>query len=288
MAIRVGVAGWDYPDWTGPVYPSLEARSMDRLAFLARYVDVLEINVTFYRPASPHAARSWLRRTPAGLAFTAKLHRSITHERATPTPESVEPTLDGLRPLLEAGRLLGLLAQFPHGFRCDEAAQGRLAALAECLVGWPWVVELRHADWHTSAAIDWLARLGAGWCVVDQPRIGATAGATPRVLGSLGYLRLHGRNAANWFRADAGRDVRYDYLYAGAEIDEMACVARAIAEQAAQVVVVQNNHFRGQALVNALQLKHRLSGSRPPAPETIVAAYPALAAEVRLERLRLF
>jgi len=288
MAFRVGVAGWDYADWAGPVYPSAEAPRMDRLAFLSRYVDVIEINSTFYRPASPQAARSWLRRTPPALSFTAKVHRSITHERPAPSAVALAPTLDGLRPIADAGRLLGLLVQFPHRFRFDETARARLGALAESLVGWPWVVEVRHADWHRAEAVDWLGRLGAGWCVVDQPQLDTTARATPRALGSLGYLRLHGRNAANWFREDAGRDARYDYLYAGDEIDEMADVARAIAEHAEEVVIVQNNHFRGQALVNALQLKHRLNGARPAAPETIVDAYPALESEVRVERLRLF
>jgi uncharacterized protein YecE (DUF72 family) len=288
MAIRVGVAGWDYPDWVGPVYPTGEARRMDRLAFLSRYVDVVEINSTFYRPASPHSARSWLRRTPATLAFSAKLHRSITHERLPPTPETVGPTLDGLRPLADAGRLLCLLVQFPHGFRFDDSARGRLTALAECLLGWPWVVEVRHADWLRPEPHEWLGRVGAGWCVVDQPRIGTTAGPDPRVLGSLGYLRLHGRNAASWFRDDAGRDARYDYLYGGSELDDMAGVARTLAGQTAEVVVVQNNHFRGQALANALQLKHRIHGAPPLAPETLVRAYPGLADEVRVDRLRLF
>jgi len=286
--IRVGVAGWDYPDWVGPVYPSTEARHIDRLAFLARYVDVLEVNSTFYRPASPHTARSWVRRAPPALRFSAKIHRAITHDRAEPSPESFEPTLAGLRPLLDEGRLLALLVQFPHSFRFDDAGKRRLEAIAEGLSGWPWVVEVRHAEWEGARAVEWLAQLGAGWCVVDQPRIGATARATPRVLGSLGYLRLHGRNAANWFREDAGRDARYDYLYAGDEIEDLAGIARTMAEQAAELIVVQNNHFRGQALVNALQLKHRLTGARPAAPQTLVEAYPALSDEVRVERQRLF
>jgi uncharacterized protein YecE (DUF72 family) len=284
--IRVGVAGWDYADWAGPVYPVV--RKIDRLAFLARYVDVLEVNSTFYRPTLPATARSWLRRTPPELRFTAKIHRSITHEEGLPEPDALVPTLDGLRPMLDEGRLLALLVQFPHSFRFDDAGKEKLEAIAEGVRGWPFTVEVRRAEWEKPEAVDWLARLGAGWCVVDQPRIGRTARATPRVLGSLGYLRLHGRNAANWFRGDAGRDARYDYLYDDREIDDMAGVARTMAEQAAELVVVQNNHFRGQALVNALQLKHRLTGVRPPAPQTLVETYPSLAQEVIVERQRLF
>jgi uncharacterized protein YecE (DUF72 family) len=284
--VRVGVAGWDYVDWAGPVYPLVQ--KIDRLAFLARYVDVLEVNSTFYRPALAATARSWLRRTPPELSFTAKIHRTITHDEGLPEPEALAPTLEGLEPLLDEGRLLALLVQFPHSFRFDDAGKEKLETIAEGLRGWPFSVEVRRAEWENPEAVDWLARLGAGWCVVDQPRIGRTARATPRVLGSLGYLRLHGRNASNWFREDAGRDARYDYLYDDHEIDDVANIARTMAEQAAELVVVQNNHFRGQALVNALQLKHRLTGVRPKAPQTLVETYPRLAEEVIVERQRLF
>ena len=87
--IRVGVAGWDYPDWVGPVYPESTPRGFDRLAYLARFVGVIEINSTFYRPADPRTAENWLRRTEErkGFTFTAKAHRSWTHEK--------EPDLDG-------------------------------------------------------------------------------------------------------------------------------------------------------------------------------------------------
>ena len=40
--IRVGVAGWDYPDWRGIVYP--EGPRLDRLEYLSRFVDVVEID----------------------------------------------------------------------------------------------------------------------------------------------------------------------------------------------------------------------------------------------------
>ena len=72
------------------------------------------------------------------------------------------------------------------------------------------------------------------------------------------------------------------------EIEELASTARRMAEQAAELVVVQNNHFRGQALVIALQLKHLLDGARPPAPEPLVQAYPSLADHVEVERTTLF
>ena len=289
--VRIGVAGWDYPDWVGPVYPR-GARGADRLVYMSRYVDLLEINSTFYRPVAPRTAESWVRRTAARAAefrFSAKAHRSWSHESAAPGPEELATTLEGLRPLHEAGRLCALLVQFPQSFHYDEEGRSRLLALGDRLSGWPAVVEVRHADWQREEAVRWFEQLPLGWCVVDQPRVGrSTARPLPRVARDPAYLRLHGRNRADWFREEAGRDARYDYLYSISELEELAATARSMAESAAELVVVQNNHFRGQALVNALQLKHLLGGVRPQAPEPLVRAYPDLAQHVQVERTTLF
>jgi uncharacterized protein YecE (DUF72 family) len=287
--IRIGVAGWDYPDWGGTVYPSRVARGFDRLAYLTRFVDLIEINTTFYRPAAPRTAESWVRRTePArDFVFTAKAHRSWTHG-----PEGdieVSPTLEGLQPLRDAGRLGALLLQFPQSFHFGAPATERIDRLLPRVAGWPVVLEVRHVSWMAEAAADWARAAGLGWCVVDQPAMGtSTAGAAPRVTGPLAYLRLHGRNAANWFREDAGRDARYDYLYSTDELTRLADTGRELARTAESLFVVQNNHFRGQALSNALQMAHLIRGDVPEAPPALVACYPQLAGQVRVEKRGLF
>jgi uncharacterized protein YecE (DUF72 family) len=290
--MRIGVAGWDYADWVGAVYPSGAGRGLDRLAYVSRFVDVLEINSTFYRPVASRTAEAWVRRTAArgeGFRFSAKAHRSWSHDPRPPGASDLDATLDGLRPLREAGRLCALLVQFPQSFHYDERARARLEGLAARLAGWPVVIEVRHAGWQRPEAARWFAGIPLGWCVVDQPLVGrSSALPVPRVTRDPAYLRLHGRNRDAWFREDAGRDARYDYLYSTGEVRELASTARAMAEQAAELVVVQNNHFRGQALVNALELKHLLQGERPPAPEILVRTYPSLADSVRVERSRLF
>ena len=99
---------------------------------------------------------------------------------------------------------------------------------------------------------------------------------------------MHGRNAENWFKPDAGRDARYDYMYTCDELMELAQPMREMATQAAEMFVIQNNHFRGQALANALQLKHLLQEPRPLAPEDLVALYPQLEPQVTVRRSKLF
>jgi uncharacterized protein YecE (DUF72 family) len=181
------------------------------------------------------------------------------------------------------------LAQFPQSFHHDSRSLDRLRQITDLLADWPLVVEVRHAGWQTDEARSEFDRLGVAWCVVDQPRVGhSTASPTPRVTSRLGYLRLHGRNVENWFREGAGRDARYDYLYAEDELHELVQVACEMAGTAEELIVVQNNHFRGQALVNTLQLKHLVQGEPPLAPETLVSVYPDLAGRTVVERSRLF
>ena len=41
-----------------------------------------------------------------------------------------------------------------------------------------------------------------------------------------------------------------------------------------QVYVVNNNHFAGQAVTNALMLEAQVTSNRVKVPETLLAAYP--------------
>jgi uncharacterized protein YecE (DUF72 family) len=287
--IRVGVAGWDYPDWNGIVYPHGTGRG-DRLAYLARFVDVVEINSTFYRPATPRVAAAWVRRTASRrrFRFTAKTHRSWTHDPASDLTSAVSESLAGLHPLREAGVLGALLVQFPHRFHRTPESVRRLDRILDLTEGWPVVVELRHDSWLDEKTGPWLRGRQVGWCVVDQPRVSRAAPPKPRVTAAPSYLRLHGRNAADWFREGAGRDARYDYLYTDDEVRELARLARGLAVDAAEVYVVQNNHFRGKALVNALQMRARLEGAKPEGPAALVRSYPILAESVAEDQSRLF
>ncbi len=287
--VRVGIAGWDYADWNGTVYPARARRGFDRLAFVAAFVELIEVNVSFYRVLPPSIAASWVERTPPGLRFSAKLHRSCTHEPDADPARSAGPTLDGLQPLREHGRLAALLAQFPQSFHRNARALDRLDRIRDAAEGWPLVVEVRHRSWGDEESRRWFAERSLGWCVVDQPRVGrSTLGFDPYVAGEPGYMRLHGRNAQNWFREGAGRDGRYDYLYALDELRPIADSIRTMAGQARELVVVQNNHFRGQALANALQLRHLLGERSLAAPQELAETYPELAPIATVRRDRLF
>jgi uncharacterized protein YecE (DUF72 family) len=116
-------------------------------------------------------------------------------------------------------------------------------------------------------------------CAVDQPVIGDSLPMRVQHAGKAGaYFRLHGRNKSEWFRPDTNRDLRYNYLYSPSELTPMADAVRAAASAAGQVVVVLNNHFRGQAVANALELKAMIAGTRVAVPPDLLPAYPRLRA----------
>ena len=59
--IYVGTAGWSYKDWEGIVYPAQIKKSQHPVEFLARYLDVLEINTSFYGHVKPEWGKLWSR-----------------------------------------------------------------------------------------------------------------------------------------------------------------------------------------------------------------------------------
>src|SRR5947199_8596492 len=54
--LRVGPAGWSYPDWAGYVYPSRRAKGFHGATYLAEHFHTLEINPSFCHPVPPQLA----------------------------------------------------------------------------------------------------------------------------------------------------------------------------------------------------------------------------------------
>ncbi len=272
--IRCGVAGWLYPDWKGYVY---EAAERDPLRFVAGFVDVIEINSTFYRPASPSAAQSWLHRTAdRPVSFSAKLHQDITHLGHL-DPGTLRAVRAGMEPLAAAGRLSHLLAQFRYDFADSPANRAWLSHLHDAFGDLAVLAfELRHASWERPDAQHALLERGATIVHLDYPLARDSFAVEAAALGDHAYLRLHGRNADAWFSRGAGRDQRYDYLYSEREMDRLAERATQIAALSKTLTLVANNHYRGKEMVNAMEARARLQGRRVPVPPLLAERYPRL------------
>jgi uncharacterized protein YecE (DUF72 family) len=121
-----------------------------------------------------------------------------------------------------------------------------------------------------------LALAGAGIVNVDQPLFRHSMKPGARVTAPVAYVRIHGRNFRDWFRKNAGRDARYDYLYSAGELEPWADRVKALAASplAPDVYVVTNNHFRGQAAANAKMLEAMVEGRKVEAPAELLRAFP--------------
>ena len=276
--IRIGPAGWSYKDWEGIVYPPKPGKDFDPLAYLARFFNTIEINSSFYRPPAPSTTKAWARRVADNkqFTFTAKLHRLFTHERGKATAADEKEFREGLEPLVSAGKLGALLLQFPWSFKNTVEDKFYLTKLLERFREYPLVVEVRHASWNNPTVYEWLEERGAGICNIDQPVFGKSIRPAALTTSAVGYVRLHGRNYQNWFREKAPRDERYNYLYTLDELDPWLARIQEVSRQTRETYVITNNHFRGQAVVNAVELSAALTEERVPAPEPLFNVYPRL------------
>ena len=286
--IRVGPAGWSYADWEGRVYPDPKPPGFHPLSFLARYVDCVELNSSFYAtPRADYAAR-WVKlvQDRPRFRFTAKLEQIYTHA-ALPTPTEMEARateyLAGVEPLRESGKLAALLVQFPYSFQWSEVAAERLERIDASFGRIPLVIEVRHRSWFDDDALGAIETLGWSLAEIDLPAAPEHPPKAPPAVGPLGYHRLHGRNEKAWFNRRSGRDDKYDYLYDGDELEELVRTTRRLATGRDETFVITNNHFSGKAVANALELLAALSGEAPLAPAGLVQSFPHLAGVVRPE-----
>ena len=301
VSLRIGTSGWSYPTgkgtWNGLFYPggagrrSAKAGAFDELSWYAEHFDVVEVNSSFYGPPTPATTKKWAQRTPPGFEFCLKLYQKFTHPEmykkaaladlpdqspdvlaglARVTAADVGVFKDALTPLAVAGRLGALLAQFPPRFHDTPANREYLDWLLTTFGEFDVAVELRHKTWSDSHAetLKLLNRHNAAWTQIDEPkfRFSIRQNWLPNQEG-FAYMRLHGRNVAEWWHHDATED-RYNYLYSREELEPIAVVATSTAAIVKKAYVFMNNHFASKSVVNAVVLKHLagepITGNYPP------------------------
>jgi len=273
--IYIGIAGWSYPDWKGVVYTDSKT---DQLEYVSRFVDCIEINSTFYRPPFEKTTKLWLERTSKkpDFFFAAKLHRAFTHEGKLDA-ETVKQFHEGFAPMLEAGKLRTLLAQFRYDFDGTNLNRQHLSKIVQLFSGaFSIAVEVRHKSWQMPDALKFLEGLGVSVCNLDYPTTYNSFDLRLCSIGKNGYFRMHGRNAEKWF-SKSSRDETYDYYYNNKELNQIKSRIDQLAKAFQTLTVIANNHYRGAELANSLELKCLLTGQKQPVPDGLLRAYPQLA-----------
>jgi uncharacterized protein YecE (DUF72 family) len=158
--IRIGIGGWNFPEWRGSFYPKGLPHAQE-LAYASEHLTSIEINGTFYRHQSPESFATWRDTTPKGFMFSVKAHRATTNSRdfGGNMPSVAHFLESGIS---ELGEKLGpVFWQFPPFRKYDEAICGAfLDSLPKTLAGRPLrhAIEARHPSFEIPA---WLALLRA-------------------------------------------------------------------------------------------------------------------------------
>lgn len=275
--IKIGVAGWAYPDWKGIVYPKKAGKNFHPLPYLAEVFDIIEIDTTFYRIPDPITVGEWASKTSdfKDFKFSVKLFEGFTHTRKASLIEerNFKRAVD---PLLKMDKFFALLVQLPWSFRNIPENRRVLDDILKRFSDYPKAVELRHSSWVKVDVLSFLRERNASFCNIDQPVFAHSTGMTAAAGEKISYFRFHGRNAASWFKEGVGRDERYNYLYSTEELAPWIDAVKDASTVSNETGVIFNNHFRGQAVVNAMEFLYILKKKKIKVFDELLPYYPQL------------
>jgi uncharacterized protein YecE (DUF72 family) len=290
--VVVGTCSWTDKTLVERWYPRGVTSAEERLRYYAARFDTVEVDSTFYGLPKPEVATLWAERTPPGFTFHVKAFGLMTgHEvderalhpelrefayQVTPRGRVREPSeemvdlsfelfLEGVEPLHRAGKLGGVLMQYPPYMTAKEPAQrarnlATIERAGELLRPLPVFVEFRHNSWVVGRELEhtmrFLAEHGLTYVSVDAPQIpgGTTMPPVSAVTSPLGYVRLHGRNQEMWHARTQSAADRFDYAYTPAELAEWSEPVHRLAKETERTWVMFNNCKYDYAPRNAREM----------------------------------
>jgi len=259
MIIKIGTSGFSFDDWKGTVYTQ-HLKKEDWLRYYEKELgfNTLEVNFTYYTLPSPRSLEGMSRKTSENFLFVVKAFKGMTHEikdKVTHTflnnKKTFEQFLYSLKPLIDAGKLGCVLAQFPFSFYPGAENLEYLKRFKELMDDIPLIIEFRNRHWLNGKTLHFLKEHLMGYCAVDEPKLPQLMPFHPEATSDVGYFRFHGRSRS-WFNVPAS--VRYDYLYNKDELKEFISPVRMIASKTEKVFIFFNNCHSGSAVKNATML----------------------------------
>jgi uncharacterized protein YecE (DUF72 family) len=230
----VGCSGWSYDGWLGHFYPS----NLDRKDFLKYYsqvFDYVEIDSSFYSAPNVFMTKRWASITPDNFKFTAKLPRSITHEKRLAEPEmELRYFFDVMRPLRT--KLLALLLQLPPSLTAKEGLK-KLEVLVHMLdPDFRYAIEVRHNSWFNNKGVYRLLsenNICLAWSQLD------TIQTPPELTSDFLYLRFIGDRSID--ERDFGK-IQKDRIR---ELKMWSDSIDRVKDKTKLAIVAANNHYAG-------------------------------------------
>jgi len=241
---RIGTSGFSFKDWVGTFYPA-GTRSGDMLGQYVRHFDIVELNFTYYRMPTARTIERLATVTPDGFLFWVKANQETTHKYNRGVCGQF---IENVQPMAEAGKLAGVLLQFPQSFHRTVETRKYLAGTLDDFESLPLAVEFRHRSWEHPSVASGLRDRNVTLVVPDVPDLDGLFHSPAVATTATGYLRLHSRTAEKWY---AGGAERYDYNYSREEMSDIIRDWTSLDEPLEQVFAFFNNCHRGQAAENA-------------------------------------
>jgi len=253
MNIKIGTSGYSFDDWIGTFYPD-DIKKGKMLDFYVKYFPTVEINSTYYR--IPHAAvmANIEKKSPVDFEFMVKTPSTLTHKRKE-IEAAAKEFGECLKPMHECGKLKGLLAQFPYSFKFSAPNLDYIKRCRDLLKEYPLYVEFRHNSWVNRTMYDQFKASDIGYVSVDEPQLPGLLKPELFNTTDTAYIRLHGRNASQWWEGGA---LRYDYDYSSEELEEWKNRVKQLENKAKKVYLFFNNCHLGQAVKNAREMAELL------------------------------
>lgn len=250
--IYLGTSGFSYSDWVGNFYPVGMPKG-EWLTYYAREFNTCEVNSSFYALPKPTNLKAMEKKTGEGFLFCFKANQEMTHQRDD-NASVFKAFCQVLEPIITAGKLGCILAQFPYSFGFNRRNWDYLSLFKERLGELPVVIEFRNARWLRSEVFDWFRQNELGFCCVDEPPLPNLLPPLAEATTKISYVRFHGRNSAKWWQHEQAYE-RYDYSYTPQELSEWLPKIQKLDSVAEKTFIFANNHWRGQAVSTIRQLR---------------------------------
>lgn len=238
-----GCSGWSYKSWVGPFYPK-GTKAKDFLRLYSTVFDAVEIDSTFYSIPESSVVSNWYSSTGDHFTFTAKLPKTITHERKLiNSGTQLSFFLESIGKLKE--KLGCILVQMPHSFKYDHGFQNLGKFVKELPGDAKFAFEFRDPSWFTDDVYSLLSDAGMTLAWSDTP----FAVSPDCITSKTGYLRLVGDRKIE--ESDFGkvqRDKSESLSFWGKKLS-----ARIM--ELEEVFIFSNNHYQGfgPATVNSMR-----------------------------------
>jgi uncharacterized protein YecE (DUF72 family) len=243
--LHIGTSGWSYDkDWKGTFYTT--GGSM--LKYYLSYFNTAEINSTFYALPKPNFIKH-LVSLDESVFFTAKLPKKVTHDNRLNLSEEGTKTLNEFFRLLQPihDRIPVILIQLPPW---EQSSMGDLETFLSSLEPkFRYAIEFRDPSWLISKVWNLLEDYGVANVIVDEPKLPIDL----RITADFSYIRWHGHGQNPWF----------NYRFSMEELEAWVPRLHQVTDSVETTFGYFNNHFAGNAPLNALQMLSLLKTITP-------------------------